>query len=40
MKAGKIKYQETVVNGIEKAPDAFLALFSGGNTGKMLVKLA
>jgi NADPH-dependent curcumin reductase CurA len=37
---GKIKYEETVMNGIEKAPDAFLALFSGGNTGKMLVKLA
>jgi NADPH-dependent curcumin reductase CurA len=40
MQAGKIKYEETVVNGIEKAPDAFLALFSGGNTGKMLVKLS
>ncbi|HEY7800090.1 MAG TPA: NADP-dependent oxidoreductase [Hyphomonadaceae bacterium] len=37
---GKIRYEETVMNGIEKAPDAFLALFSGGNTGKMLVKLA
>ena len=40
MAAGKIRYEETVMNGIEKAPDAFLALFSGGNTGKMLVKLA
>ena len=39
MKAGKITYEETVVTGIEKAPDAFLALFTGGNTGKMLVKL-
>ena len=37
---GKIRYEETVVNGIEKAPEAFLALFSGGNTGKMLVKLS
>jgi NADPH-dependent curcumin reductase CurA len=37
---GKIRYEETVMNGIEKAPDAFLALFSGVNTGKMLVKLA
>ena len=39
MKAGKMTYEETVVTGIEKAPDAFLALFTGGNTGKMLVKL-
>jgi NADPH-dependent curcumin reductase CurA len=38
--AGKIKYEETIMNGIEKAPEAFLALFSGGNTGKMLVKLS
>jgi NADPH-dependent curcumin reductase CurA len=39
LEAGKIQYEETILNGIEKAPDAFLALFSGGNTGKMLVKL-
>jgi NADPH-dependent curcumin reductase CurA len=37
--SGRIKYEETIMNGIEKAPEAFLALFSGGNTGKMLVKL-
>ncbi len=37
--SGQIRYEETVMNGIEKALDAFLALFSGGNTGKMLVKL-
>src|SRR5690606_17647923 len=37
---GKIKYEETVKEGIEEAPNAFLALFSGGNTGKMLVKLS
>jgi NADPH-dependent curcumin reductase CurA len=36
---GKIKWEETVENGIERAPLAFLNLFSGGNTGKMLVKL-
>lgn len=37
--SGQMKYEETVMSGIEKAPDAFLGLFSGANTGKMLVKL-
>ena len=37
--SGQIRYEETVMDGIEKAVDAFLGLFSGGNTGKMLVKL-
>jgi NADPH-dependent curcumin reductase CurA len=36
---GKVKWEETVENGIDRAPDAFLQLFTGGNTGKMLVKL-
>ncbi len=39
IKAGKMKWQETVEDGIENAPKAFLNLFSGGNTGKMLVKI-
>ncbi len=39
IKAGKMKWQETVEDGIEKAPHAFLNLFSGSNTGKMLVKI-
>ncbi len=37
--AGKIKAHETIVNGIENAPQAFIDLFSGKNTGKMVVKL-
>jgi len=38
---GKIKYNETVnEGGIEATPAAFIALFTGGNTGKQLVKLA
>jgi NADPH-dependent curcumin reductase CurA len=37
---GRIKYRETVVEGIENAPDAFIGLLRGENTGKMLVKLA
>ncbi len=39
VKAGRIKYQETIVEGIENAPRAFIGLFSGDNLGKMLVKL-
>jgi NADPH-dependent curcumin reductase CurA len=39
VKDGRVKWQETVENGIENAPKAFLNLFTGANTGKMLVKL-
>ena len=37
--AGKIKWQETIVTGIENAPKAFIGLFTGDNVGKMLVRL-
>ncbi len=36
---GKVKWRETVEEGIENAPTAFLKLFKGENLGKMLVKL-
>ena len=36
---GKIKSSEHIVEGLEKAPDALNLLFSGGNTGKVIVKL-
>ncbi|RPD38260.1 NADP-dependent oxidoreductase [Chitinophaga barathri] len=39
VKAGKIKFTETFVEGFEKIPEAFLALFTGQNTGKMIVKV-
>jgi NADPH-dependent curcumin reductase CurA len=35
---GKLKYTETVIEGFDKLPEAFLGLFSGNNQGKMLVK--
>ncbi len=38
--AGQISWKETVCEGIEQAPDAFIGLFVGQNLGKMLVKLA
>jgi NADPH-dependent curcumin reductase CurA len=37
--SGAVTSRETVREGIEAAPGAFMELFSGGNTGKMLVKL-
>jgi NADPH-dependent curcumin reductase CurA len=36
---GKIKYRETVANGLESAPKAFIGLLKGENFGKQLVKL-
>ena len=37
--SGEIVAAQTVVEGLENTPEAFLSLFRGGNTGKMLVKL-
>lgn len=39
IKKGQIRWKETVIHGLENAPKAFLALFSGESFGKMLVKL-
>ena len=38
--SGKVKWRETVEEGIDNAPAAFLKLFKGENLGKMLVKLS
>jgi NADPH-dependent curcumin reductase CurA len=37
--SGVVKSRETVVDGLENMPDAFLGLFKGENTGKMLIRL-
>jgi NADPH-dependent curcumin reductase CurA len=40
VREGKVKFQETVVDGgLEQAPQAFIDLLRGANTGKMVVKL-
>jgi NADPH-dependent curcumin reductase CurA len=36
---GSLKYQETIAQGLEQAPQAFISLLGGGNVGKQLVKL-
>jgi NADPH-dependent curcumin reductase CurA len=38
--SGALKTKETIVHGLDNAPAAFLDLFNGGNTGKMVVSLA
>ncbi|MDW0281236.1 MAG: NADP-dependent oxidoreductase [Nitrososphaeraceae archaeon] len=39
IKEGKIKWEETIYEGLENAPKAFIALFKGEKLGKMLVKI-
>jgi NADPH-dependent curcumin reductase len=38
--AGKIKYREDVVSGLENAPEAFMGLLKGKNFGKLVVRVA
>jgi hypothetical protein len=39
LKEGKLSYSETLVNGFDQIPQAFLDLFEGKNEGKMIVKI-
>lgn len=39
LKEGKLKYDETILEGFNKIPEAFIGLFEGKNKGKMIVKL-
>lgn len=39
LKDGSLEYDETVVEGFEKLPEAFIGLFEGRNVGKMIVKV-
>lgn len=38
--SGEIDHRESIVEGLENAPDAFLGLFSGDNIGKQVVRVA
>jgi NADPH-dependent curcumin reductase CurA len=40
LQAGKLKYREDIVKGLENAPRAFLGLFQGKNFGKLLVQVS
>ena len=37
--SGKLKSSEHLVEGLENAPEALNLLFTGGNTGKVIVKV-
>jgi NADPH-dependent curcumin reductase CurA len=37
IKDGKLAFEETVLEGIDKVPAAFVGLFTGANVGKMVV---
>eukprot|EP00094_Tigriopus_californicus_P007808 TCALIF_07520-PA protein Name:"Similar to PTGR1 Prostaglandin reductase 1 (Homo sapiens)" AED:0.13 eAED:0.13 QI:0/0.75/0.55/1/0.87/0.88/9/0/834 len=39
IKEGQIKPKETILNGFEKTPEAFIGLFTGDNMGKMVVQV-
>jgi hypothetical protein len=40
LKSGQVKYQETILDGFDRAPEALVGLFEGRNAGKMLVRAA
>lgn len=40
LREGKLKYEETIMDGIEQAPAALIGMLQGQNTGKMLVRLS
>jgi NADPH-dependent curcumin reductase CurA len=40
LREGRVRYDETVVDGLENAPAAFMGMLAGQNTGKMIVRLA
>lgn len=39
VRSGELKYREDIVDGLDRAPEAFIGLLEGRNFGKLLVKL-
>jgi NADPH-dependent curcumin reductase CurA len=39
IRTGQVQVNETIVDGLEKAPDAFLGMLRGENLGKMVVRI-
>jgi hypothetical protein len=39
LKDGRMKYQETVLEGFERGPEGLIGLFEGRNSGKMLIHI-
>jgi NADPH-dependent curcumin reductase CurA len=40
LRAGRLRYRETIVDGLERAPEALVRMLAGNTTGKTLVRLA
>jgi NADPH-dependent curcumin reductase CurA len=40
LREGKVRFQETFVDGVEHAPDALIGVLRGDNVGKMLVRIS
>jgi NADPH-dependent curcumin reductase len=36
---GRIRYREDIVDGLERAPEAFIGLLDGKNFGKLIVRV-
>ena len=39
VRSGELKYREDIVDGLDRAPDAFVGLLQGRNFGKLWAKL-
>ena len=36
---GRVRYREDIVDGLEKAPEAFMGLLEGRNFGKLIIRV-